>query len=201
METIVYLIRHGETDWNHIQKIQGHTDTDLNELGYKQAEKLANRLASEGFAHVYSSDLKRAFETAKRVGERQQTPVPVTKVRGLRERCYGDWEGRHLADVQKDMLAVEPHQSICGIESYHAMQKRADRVLSEIIEKHPGQKIAVVSHGGLINAFLHYITDGQLGTGITKIGNTGITILHVENKSWKVMEISRIDHLEETITD
>ncbi|XOS92096.1 hypothetical protein ACLMAB_27910 [Brevibacillus laterosporus] len=54
---------------------------------------------------------------------------------------------------------------------------------------------------GLINAFLHYITDGQLGTGITKIGNTGITILHVENKSWKVMEISRVDHLEETITD
>ncbi|WP_232699849.1 histidine phosphatase family protein [Brevibacillus daliensis] len=195
-KTILYLIRHGETDWNINQRIQGHTNTDLNEAGKEQAAKLAEALSTESFAHIYSSDLKRAFETASMLGKRLD--IPVTPLSTLRERCYGELEGKYYVDVQDRLEKLLSHESICGVESRDAMQERAVITIKHLLKQHMGQTIAIVSHGGFINAFLHGITEGLHGTGKSKIGNTGISIISLNNDCWEVHEISRDHHLQES---
>src|SRR5919108_2705992 len=96
--TRIILVRHGETDWNATGRIQGHSDTPLNAVGREQAQRVAQRLASESVRALYSSDLARAFETATIIGQTLGLSV-VTSPR-LRERQYGAWEGLTSAEIQ-----------------------------------------------------------------------------------------------------
>src|SRR6185369_6866034 len=89
--TTILLARHGETDWNVERRVQGHSDTPLNDRGRQQACALAEELAGESIDAVYSSDLLRAHETARIVAE--QRGLGVTSIRDLRERHFGTWEG------------------------------------------------------------------------------------------------------------
>src|SRR4029079_3482461 len=94
--TTILLARHGETDWNVERRVQGHSDTPLNDTGRGQARALAEELAGEPIDAVYSSDLVRAHETARLVAE--QRGLDVTAIRDLREKHFGTWEG--LTDVE-----------------------------------------------------------------------------------------------------
>ena len=89
--TTILLVRHGETDWNLQRRVQGHSDTPLNDNGRAQALALADTLDDVELDAVYASDLARAFETARIVAERRG--LTVTSVPGLRERNFGTWEG------------------------------------------------------------------------------------------------------------
>ena len=89
--TTILLARHGETDWNVERRVQGHSDTPLNDTGRAQARALAEELAGEPIDAVYSSDLVRAHETARIVAA--QRGLEVTAIRDLRERNFGTWEG------------------------------------------------------------------------------------------------------------
>ena len=97
METHVYLVRHGETAWNRERRFQGHQDVPLSPAGLFQAERLAQRLKSETFDAVYSSDLKRAVQTAEIVA--RELALPVVTLKGLRERSMGEWEGLTQEEV------------------------------------------------------------------------------------------------------
>jgi broad specificity phosphatase PhoE len=131
------LVRHGETDWNATGRLQGHTDRPLNDYGRRQARELADRLADDGIAAIYASDLSRAKETAEIVGARLGLPVVIDE--DLRERDWGSWEG--LTPAERDAVVFEG-------ETQEAHRARLMRAVGVIAERHPGQRVVVVTHGG-----------------------------------------------------
>ncbi|MBO8163732.1 MAG: histidine phosphatase family protein [Brevibacillus sp.] len=195
METILYLIRHGETGWNRLKRIQGHSDLPLTAVGERQADCLAARFAGRPLSIVYSSDLKRAYETARRLADMAGLEVRTTP--DLRERNYGEWEGLTYQEIEERYGTAVRDEAKYGIEPFEAMQRRAKTCLTSIAENHPDQMVAVVSHGGLINAFLHLVTDGVQGTGVTRIENTGITTFRYRSGQWDVLQVNDIGHLQE----
>lgn len=135
--TRLLLVRHGETDWNAEGRLQGHTDRPLNPWGREQAKRLAERLAGDGIAAVYASDLARARETAEIVGERLGLPVVLDA--DLREKHWGTWEGLTGAERASVEYVGESSEE-------HA--ERMLRAVRRIAERHPDQRILVVTHGG-----------------------------------------------------
>jgi len=159
--TTILLARHGETDWNVERRVQGHSDTPLNDTGRGQARALAEELAGEPIDAVYSSDLARAHETARIVAAGRG--LDVTAIRDLRERNFGTWEG--LTD--EEIYVRHPHARDRSWQEWGDAETRdemADRVLGalhRIAETHPDQRVLVVSHGGPLRAVLrHCAIDG-----------------------------------------
>jgi broad specificity phosphatase PhoE len=135
--TSLLLVRHGETDWNAEGRLQGHTDRPLNDYGRQQAKDLAERLADEGADAIYASDLARAKETAEILGARLGLPVVIDP--NLREKNWGSWEGL----TGDERIGVE----YVG-ESTEEHRDRVMRAVRLIVERHPGQRVIVVTHGG-----------------------------------------------------
>jgi 2,3-bisphosphoglycerate-dependent phosphoglycerate mutase len=165
--TRLIVLRHGETTWNRDTRIQGHTDIDLNATGRWQANCLGTALADSALAAVYSSDLRRAFDTAQAVAHAQGlTATPHT---GLRERCFGSLEGMTWAEIE----AQQPQQAVAwrtrvpdwapaGGESLVALRQRVLAVLNELAQRHLGQHIALVAHGGVLDVIYRAATGLEL---------------------------------------
>ncbi|HEU4846276.1 MAG TPA: histidine phosphatase family protein [Burkholderiaceae bacterium] len=157
--TNILLIRHGETAWNAARRLQGHTDIALNDEGQRQAEALGRALAGERLDAIIASDLERALQTAHAVASQHGLPVHTDP--GLRERCYGVFEGmlyaeiaerypRHYALWQaRDVDAVMP-AGPRPAESFRQFYRRAIDAIAHWAGRHPGQSIAVVAHGGVL---------------------------------------------------
>jgi uncharacterized phosphatase len=151
--TTILLVRHGETDWNLHRRLQGHSDTPLNDRGREQALALASELAGEQIDAVYSSDLVRAHETARIVAEHHG--LDVTAIDDLRERHFGTWEG--LSDDEIHERFPEAASGAWGDgETREAMARRVFDALQRIAETHPGGRVLVVSHGGPLRAVLRH---------------------------------------------
>jgi probable phosphoglycerate mutase len=135
--TELFLVRHGETDWNAAGRLQGHTDRPLSNYGREQARRLAEEIAGEQFDAIYASDLLRARETAEIVGARLDLPVALDP--DLREKDWGNWEG--LTSTER--VGVE----LVG-ESTERHQQRMLAALGRIAAKHPDGRVLVVTHGG-----------------------------------------------------
>jgi broad specificity phosphatase PhoE len=150
MATVIVLARHGETDWNREHRLQGWADPPLNELGREQARELAESLAEERFDAIYSSDLRRAAETARVVGER--LGLPVVEEPALREVDLGSWSGR---------LRHELHGERPDGESREQHRERVRRGILRLADMHPGGTLLVVSHGGSMRALEALATDEQ----------------------------------------
>jgi len=135
--TTILLARHGETEWNREVRFQGHADPPLNETGRAQAVQLAEQLAGESIDAVYSSDLRRASETAEIVGG--QLGLPVEQEPGLREIDVGSWQGLTKAEIDG-----RPWDG----ETYEQHSERVLRALRGIAARHPGGQVLVVTHGG-----------------------------------------------------
>jgi probable phosphoglycerate mutase len=153
--TELLLVRHGETDWNAESRWQGQADPSLNALGRQQAEALAGELAGERFDAVYSSDLRRALETATIVSER--LAVPVVPLSGLREIDVGSWSGLTVDEVREclpgGLERLQAHgYGWDGGETPDELQRRVVRALREIVAAHPGGRVLVVTHGGVVRA-------------------------------------------------
>jgi alpha-ribazole phosphatase len=152
--TKVFLVRHGATDWNKEKRAQGHADIDLNEEGHRQAAAVATDLAHEKLAAVYSSDLKRALDTATAIAGAHGLEVVVDK--DLREIDQGDWEGLTTDEIRKrwpELWGPNRHYNARpGGESPQQVKERALKALARAVAAHPGkdEAIAVVSHGGTI---------------------------------------------------
>lgn len=157
MATLI-LVRHGETDWNRERRWQGHADTPMNETGRKQARALARTLTGAPIAAVYSSDLRRAHETAEIVAAAHQLPVSVD--RRLREIDFGEWEGLTTEEIHErfpEYAAAWPPDDgrpFPGGETYAAMGERVVEALAEIAHRHPDGDVVVVLHGGPIRGVL-----------------------------------------------
>ena len=150
--TTILLARHGETDWNAERRVQGHSDTALNDRGREQARTLAGELAGERIDAVYSSDLLRAHETARIVAE--QRGLGVTAIRDLRERHFGTWEGLTDEEIFVRYPQVLEGATWGDAETQDEMAERVVGALLRIAETHPGQHVLVVSHGGPLRRIL-----------------------------------------------
>jgi broad specificity phosphatase PhoE len=155
--TEILLARHGETDWNRESRFQGHADPPLNDGGREQAVELAEALAEVELAAVYSSPLRRAFETAEVVAARHG--LPALPVEGLREVDVGSWQGLTRDDVERRCPEqfkrwLDYGQGWDDGETYDAMGERVLAVLEELAARHDGLRILAVTHGGPIRAAL-----------------------------------------------
>jgi broad specificity phosphatase PhoE len=154
--TTVYLARHGESDWNASNRFQGLSDRPLTERGRRQAEALADELASTASpSAIYSSPLLRAFETAAIVGAR--TGLEPKPVDDLREVDVGGWAGLSRTDVEErfpDAFRrwLDGGEGWEDGESYADMSARVLAAVREIAGAHPSGEVLVVSHGGPIRA-------------------------------------------------
>jgi broad specificity phosphatase PhoE len=171
--TTLLLVRHGETDWNAEGRLQGHTDRPLNDYGRRQATDLADRLAGEEIAAIYASDLARATETAEIVGARLGLPVVVDP--DLREKNWGSWEGL----TSDERLTVEFEG-----ESTEEHRERILRAVARIVERHPGQRVVVVTHGGS----LRRIQAAVSGVAMPVIDNCAVWSLSHENGRFRPID-------------
>lgn len=160
--TTVYLARHGQSDWNAAGRWQGHADRPLTALGLRQAAELAEELAGVPLDAVYSSDLRRARETAEAVAAPRGLPVVV--LRDLREVDVGSWSGLTRAEAKERFPREFGRWTDGGHgwhdgETYERMAERVVEAVGRIAAGHSGGTLLVVSHGGPIRA-LHAVALG-----------------------------------------
>ena len=159
------LIRHGETVWNREARVQGHRgDSPLTETGRAQARALAGRLAREGINALYSSDAGRTRETVAPIA--QATGFDVVFDAGLRERNYGVFEGRTYKEIEREFpeqyakfRSRDPNHASPGGESATQFRDRIVAALTAIAEKEADERIAVVTHGGVLGT-MHKVASG-----------------------------------------
>ena len=170
---LIGLVRHGETSWNAIGRIQGQTDIPLNEQGIQQAERLATRLEGEQLKwdYVITSDLLRAKETGEVIARKLNIPMLEDDIR-LRERFFGEIEGttkeERIAKWGEDVSFTD-----LGAETFEELQERAVSLFNELYEKYPSANILCVTHGGLIaRVLLHLFNDIE----DKRIGNVSLSI-------------------------
>ncbi len=166
--TRLLAIRHGETAWNVDTRIQGHIDIALNDNGQWQALRVAQALAHEDIAAIYSSDLQRAFATAQAIAH--ATGAPLIPERGLRERSFGDFEGRSFAQIEQESpehalrwRKRDPHYAPAGGgESLIALRVRVQEAVQRLAARHDGQQIVLVAHGGVLDVLYRLATGLEL---------------------------------------
>ena len=157
---LLYLVRHGETDWNRQRRIQGTTDIPLNATGRDQAARTGALLATRDWDAVVASPLSRAVETASIIAAEVGLPAPTTDDR-LVERNYGEAEGLDFEELQRLFPDDTP---VPGREKRSAVAARAIEALMDIARRHPDEAVIVVSHGGLIRSVLRVVDpDGEHG--------------------------------------
>lgn len=157
----LYLVRHGATAWNEGGRFQGQSDVPLNDRGIEQAEAAARRLRGLQAAAIYSSDLRRARQTAEIIAAALRRPQHAVRLcRSLREIDFGSWEGLTWIDIERrwgtllDQWCRDPRSATPpGGEPFVHFEARVRHAISTIASRHPGQTVIVVTHGGVI-AFL-----------------------------------------------
>ncbi|WP_248703287.1 histidine phosphatase family protein [Curtobacterium sp. MWU13-2055] len=169
MTTLLYLVRHGETDWNAQRRIQGSTDIPLNDTGRRQATEAAELLTRRQFDAVVASPLSRAAETGTIIADRLGLAAPVTYA-GLAERAYGEAEG--LTDTE--VTAEYPHDDIPGRESRSALLARITETLGEIAVRFDGGVVVVATHGAVIRSVVNEAAPGTADRHATPIRNGSI---------------------------
>lgn len=193
METLICLVRHGVTEWNYDGRAQGRTDIPLSSEGLQQAEAVAARLAREPWDAIYSSTLSRARQTAEAIA--RLTGHEVRQDPRLVERHMGVTEGFTLYERRQRWPGANL-MDLAGVETDEAMALRAMAVLTEIAERHRGQRVICVSHGGLIKAFvdtLPRLTDDapqRIG-----VGNTAVAMLVYTDGQFTVQSLPDHSHL------
>lgn len=203
--TELLLIRHGETSWNAECRLQGHIDIALNEKGQQQAEALGAALAAERIDAVWSSDLQRAVETACAIAGRHALTVRIDPA--LRERCFGALEGLQPDDIERqypdayaawrgrDETFVFPSGRHVA-ETLAAFAARVVHGLRHIASQHAGGRIAVVTHGGVLDC-IHRQAYGvpQSDPSPVEKRNAGINRLSVQDGQFRIVTWCDVSHL------
>ena len=205
--TRIIAIRHGETAWNVDTRIQGHLDIPLSANGRWQAERLAEALRGEPIQAIYASDLTRAWETAQYVG--RATGVNVTPEIGLRERGFGDFEGKTFAEIE--VLLPEqslrwrkrdPEFSPAGGESLVALRARVVEAAQRLAALHPGEQIALIGHGGVMDVLYRAATRLDIQAPRTwTLGNAAINRLMWTPEGFTLVGWADTHHLDDDVLD
>ena len=197
--TTIYLVRHGETDWNVQHKYQGSTDIPLNAVGPEQAAKRGAWLAEDPARFpgtgIISSPLSRALVTAQAVADaRGIARGAILTDPDVQERSYGVAEGFTLEERE----ARWPEANWAGLEPWEQVATRAMRALGHVRAARPDAETFIVCHGGLINAILAELSGGEIGAGKTTIINTSISTITYDGlgSHWSIAAYNEIPHLD-----
>ncbi|XP_077249449.1 metal-independent phosphoserine phosphatase-like [Tasmannia lanceolata] len=193
----IVLVRHGETTWNASGRIQGQLESELNEVGWKQAAAIAERLGKERKpTAVYSSDLKRAKDTAEMIAKESHYHDQVIVVPGLKERNVGSLQGYYWSDIQEKepeaYLAFFSPQYDLEIQGGGESFNSATVALQVIASKHKGERVIIVTHGGVLRAIYMAMTQ-EPSAG--KVLNASINVLHLSDKKCVFKTWSDVSHL------
>ena len=208
--TRILLVRHGETEWNVVQRVQGWTDTPLNAVGQAQAAALAERLRDVSITAVYSSDSSRAVQTVQPAAA--EHGLPLQTMPELREKGFGVWEGLTKADLERDHTDLwhryhvlhELDSAIPGGETYTQVLDRMRLALCQILDAHPGEDdtVLVATHGGSGRAFVLFALQAPLSTlQRLRLDNTSLTRLDFRGiADGRVIFLNDTGHINETPT-
>lgn len=204
MVTKITLVRHAQSTGNAKECFTGQTDVDLSELGHQQAELTAQALADDEFTAIYSSDLKRAYLTAKSIAKFHKLDITTTP--DLREINLGIFQGKSFTEVEKeypkeftaisrrDLNVVIPNG-----ESHGMLRDRVIKAFNEIISSHLQGNILLVVHGGVIFHINHYIlgiAPSETFRLSYKISNCSISRYEmIENNRWRLISFNEDSHL------
>ena len=205
--TRVLAIRHGETAWNVDTRIQGQLDIPLNDTGRWQAQRLALAVADEGIAAVYSSDLLRAWQTAQSVAAGSGREVIADT--GLRERGFGVFEGLTFAEIARRWPEQserwrrrDPAFGAEGGEVLTDFYARSVAAATRLASAHPGQTIALVAHGGVMDCLYRAASRVALDAPRSwQLGNASINRLLHTPQGFTLIGWSDTCHLEDDSLD
>ncbi len=200
----IYLIRHGETEWNVEGRMQGHADSPLTQKGLKQARERAESLKHIKFAAFYSSDLLRAKRTAEIIALDHQLTVTTTEM--FRERHFGTHEGQLVKDYDAELKALldkrlqltdeelDKYELFEGYETDEKVATRFVKILRELATAYLGKTIGVVTHGGALRVLLRrfgYASHTQLRKG--SVHNVAYIKIEADGTDFFVKETEGIE--------
>jgi probable phosphoglycerate mutase len=197
------LIRHAQSTWNAQGRIQGWADPPLSETGLDQARKLAQRLVADGHAvaAIYSSPLLRAWQTAEQLGQALGLSVQtddrlkendVGQLTGLTgpevEQRFPEWMAARRASLEW----VQPPEG----EGRDHLASRAVAVMSDIVARHAGQTVAVVSHGGTLGVYLAHLLEMPIHRSLPfQFDNTSLSVVKVGEHRIRLLKLNDTAHL------
>ncbi|OGY41979.1 MAG: hypothetical protein A2Y67_01125 [Candidatus Buchananbacteria bacterium RBG_13_39_9] len=196
----LYLVRHGETEWNQKEMLQGQADSPLTENGKNQVEQTAQELKDINFDAIFSSDLHRAQRSAEIIKMERQLAIQTSKL--LRERNFGHYEGilrseykklrdgllKSLSEKEKKVFKID-----YDVESDEEVVSRFITQLREIAVAYPNQTVLIVTHGGCIRTFLMhvgFVKDGELPPG--SFSNAGYVKVFADGVDFIIKEVKGI---------
>lgn len=201
--TDLFLIRHGETDWNRALRFQGQTDVALNAAGLAQAARLADRMAGETVDLAFTSDLMRARQTA--VPPAKRLGLVAAPDAGLREQAFGTAEGLTGTEIRARMpdawdrwLAFRADHALPGGESTRQFHERTVGALRRIAAAHAGRTLMVVTHGGVLDMVFRTARALSLdGPRMAEIPNAGVNRVRIAaDGAIEIVQWADVAHLE-----
>jgi probable phosphoglycerate mutase len=203
MPRLLYIVRHGVTDWNQSKCIQGQLDIPLNDAGRSQAALAAERLASLGATALYSSDLLRAYETAQIIA--QAVGLRIIQKPGLREMYFGAWQGLTVDEIRErdpELYAARrerPHDvPPPGGEVWRQFYQRSIKSIHDILLATDAERVIVATHSGVCTVLgLEALGLGYTGKRPFGNANCAIHTIAVEGDRWEALSLNDVSHLEE----
>lgn len=198
----ILLVRHGESVWNKEQRIQGSKDPGLSEKGRRQAKALARRLKKENVEVIYTSGLKRCVQTARMIAKETGAGVKVSS--GIEEIILGDWQGRTVEEVKKiypkvyaAWLKAPSRAKIPGWEGITRFTKRVDNAFKSILSGNPASRVCVVTHMGVITAYLSRALDTDFDRlfKTIRVDNCGVSKISHKNGRPIIQFVNDTRHL------
>lgn len=174
---MIYIVRHGQTDWNLEERYQGRIDIELNETGIAQAKEISEKLKNVKFDRIFSSPLKRAYKTAQIIRNDE-----IILDNRLIERCNGDLEGKLKCECENMVDFSDSNEQRHGIEPLPIFRERIKNFLDEILKKYPKQNILIATHAG-VSIYIRCYFEGEPKDGNydnCKLGNC--EVLQYDNK-------------------
>lgn len=202
--TKLILIRHGESLGNAARRLLGHTDLDLSELGYRQAEATALFLKNEKIDAIYSSDLLRAYNTA--VPNAKLHSLEIIPSVNLREIMLGDWEGKSVEEIleeygdmyEKEWLGAFGTFRFPGGESTMEAGERFYKECKRIAEENPDKTILITAHAAVIRSFYSMVMNiapEEIVANLAYPTNASISEVEYKNGKFKKISFSKDEHL------
>ena len=181
-ETLIGLLRHGQTDWNIDFRLQGTTDIPLNQTGISQAQQVGQLFRASDWDVLLSSPLSRARDTAQIVSDISGLP-PYRVEDLLLERAFGEAEGLTHEQWRAKYANL---QVLPGGESLEELAERAWKLLDHLATKYAGLRVLAVTHGALIRKLVRLVSEGELPRDGERFGNGSLSTLVHDGDSWQI---------------
>ncbi|WP_369902912.1 histidine phosphatase family protein [Bacillus manliponensis] len=187
--TEICLVRHGQTDWNFQEIIQGREDIPLNEAGKRQASQSAEALQAEKWDMIISSPLVRAHETAKAIADKVGINTIHLDERFV-ERNFGAASGKPVAEVREAILAGDVEE----METDEEIVERCFLALQDVAERNVGKRVIIIAHSHAIKAMLHAISPEEI-TFKTPLKNACMNYVKNIDGTWNVLRYNVAEHI------